>query len=153
MRPRRSTIATLLAEGRLERIRPDSGAARDLLDHATAHVASARAIARADPTGAYQLAYDAARKAVAADMLVAGYRAKADRPGAHAAAVAYAEEALATEADAAALAALDQIRRTRNRAEYSGLAVGTAQIHADVAVAEEIVRAVRERHAPHATGT
>jgi hypothetical protein len=153
MRPRRATIATLLAEGRLERIRADPAAAHDLLDHAAAHVASARAIAPTDPVGAYQLAYDAARKAVAADMLVAGYRAKADRPGAHAPAVAYAEEALAAVADAAALGALDQMRRTRNRAEYSGLAVGTAQIDADVAVAEEIVRAVRERHARHGTGT
>src|SRR5918912_3076769 len=91
------TIAELVASGRLERIAPDTNEARALVAHAEAHLRSASMILDADPVGAYQLAYDAARKAVAADMAAAGYRVKADRPGAHAAVVADATEALVSE--------------------------------------------------------
>src|SRR5919201_6905489 len=97
------TIAELFAEGRLGRVTRDVGEARDLVRHAQTHLESAEKILGDDPVGAYQLAYDAARKAVAADMAVNGYRAKSDRPGAHATVVAYAAEALAGEADAESL--------------------------------------------------
>ena len=89
------SIADLLALRRLERVPADPRQAAALLDHANAHVSSAEAIVELDPVGAYQLAYDAARKAIAADMAATGFRAKADRPGAHAATIQYAEEALA----------------------------------------------------------
>jgi hypothetical protein len=92
------TIAELVASGRLEQIAPDTNEARALVAHAHAHLESAAKIIDADPVGAYQLAYDAARKAVAADMAANGYRVKADRPGAQAAVVAYATEALTSDA-------------------------------------------------------
>src|SRR2546426_4677557 len=114
----RTALADLLADGRLERIQADGEEALELLDHAQAHLSSAEKLLDDDPAGAYQLLYDAARKATAADMLAAGYRAKSDRPGAHAAVVAYAEEALAGTADSEALANFDRIRRNRNRTEY-----------------------------------
>lgn len=142
---RRQTIAGLLADRRIERVTPDHEEASDLVDHAVAHLASARLIAVNDPAGAYQLLYDAARKAVAADMLVNGYRAKSDRPGAHAAVVVYAEEALAAHVDAETLRSLDQLRRNRNRTEYGAVTVGAAQSARDLTVAEAIVRALRER--------
>jgi hypothetical protein len=123
----RPSIADLLAEGRLQRISADVEEARDLRTHAEAHRHSSRAISDLDPEGAYQLLYDAARKAVAADMLVEGFRARSDRPGAHTTVVAYAEEALCGAADAESNTA------TRN------------QLAADLAHAEEIVRAVRLR--------
>jgi hypothetical protein len=78
-------------------------------------------------------------------MLAAGYRAKSDRPGAHAAVVLYAEEALAGEADADALASFDQMRRTRNRSEYGALSVSASQLQADLTHARAIVAAVRGR--------
>jgi hypothetical protein len=135
----------MVADGRLEVIAPDADEAGDLLAHAERHLESARRLLADDRAGAYQLLYDAARKAAAADMLVAGYRAKSDRPGAHAAVVLYAEEALAGDADDQALASFDQMRRTRNRSEYSSLNVGAAQLEADLEHARTIVSAVRAR--------
>ena len=139
------TIADLVAEGRLETIAADAAEADDLIRQAERHLGSAGTILATDPAGAYQLAYDAARKAVTAHMRAAGYRAKSDRPGAHAAVVAYAEEALAGVADAGSLEQLDRMRRLRNRTEYGGFTVGRAQVEADVRHTGEIVRAVAER--------
>jgi hypothetical protein len=139
------TIADLVADGRIEVMQSDPAAAQDLLDHATKHLQSARAILRDDPAGAYQLAYDAARKAVAADMSQNGYRVKSDRPGAHAAVVAYAAEALVGEAPPTALRDFDRMRRTRNRSEYVGVTVGHRQAEADLENAGEIVAAARRR--------
>jgi hypothetical protein len=106
---------------------------------------SASKIVAADPVGAYQLAYDAARKAVAADMAATGYRVKANRPGAHAAVVAYAAEALVSDAPAEALLRFERMRRLRNRAEYAGVTPGRSQVRVDLKHAEEIVRAVANR--------
>jgi hypothetical protein len=142
---RRASIDELVAADRLERIAPDAREARDLLAHAEAHLESARAIEGSDPAGAYQLLYDAARKAAAADMAAAGLRVKGDKPGAHAAVVLYAEEALTGIADAAALASLDQMRRSRNRSEYGGMTVSAHQLQTDLDHAVAIVAAVRGR--------
>jgi hypothetical protein len=139
------TIAELVASGRLEQIAPDTSEARALVAHAEAHLESAARILDADPVGAYQLAYDAARKAVAADMAASGYRAKADRPGAHAAVVAYAAEALVPDTDPNALLRFERMRRLRNRAEYGGVTPGRPQVRADLQHAETIVRAVAGR--------
>ena len=136
------SIADLLAQGRLERVEPQEEEAGDLIRHANAHLDSARTVVDADAAGAYQLAYDAARKAVVAHMVANGYRAKSDRPGAHAALVAYAEEALDEVADAASLAQLDRMRRLRNRSEYGGISLGRSQVEADIEHAAEIVRSV-----------
>jgi hypothetical protein len=146
--PPRPSIAELVAADRLESIAADAREARDLLAHAENHLQSADRIAQSDPAGAYQLLYDAARKAVAADMTAAGYRVKSDRPGAHAAIVLYAEEALAGSADERALRRFDQMRRLRNRSEYVGLTVSPAQLSSDLRHAEAIVAAVRARVGP-----
>jgi hypothetical protein len=145
--PRRSnpSIRRLLAEERLQEITADVNEAADLLSHAEAHLVSARMIGASDPEGAYQLVYDAMRKSVNADMLARGLRARSDRPGAHAAVVAYAEEALAGVADGEALANLDRMRRSRNRTEYGAGAVTRSQLEADLGHAEAIVRAVASR--------
>jgi hypothetical protein len=78
-------------------------------------------------------------------MAASGFRAKADKPGAHAAVVAYAEEALAGVADSASLSRLDGMRRLRNRAEYGGMTIGATQLAADLEHAREVVRAVGVR--------
>jgi hypothetical protein len=139
------TIAELLASDRLEQIAPDTNEARVLIRHAEAHLESATKILADDPVGAYQLAYDAARKAVAADMTAHGYRAKSDRPGARAAVVGYAAEALAREADADSLLRFERMRRLRNRVEYGGVTPGRAQVEADLEQAKKIVRVVTAR--------
>jgi hypothetical protein len=140
-----STIADLLAAGRLERIAPDATEARALVRYAHAHLESAGKIVGDDAAGAYQLAYDAARKAVAADMAANGYRAKSDRAGAHAAVVAYAAEALAGQAEADSLTRFERMRRLRNRSEYGGATPGRSQVATDLRHAENIVRAVAGR--------
>lgn len=136
------TIADLRAQGRLDAVPADVEEARDALAHAERHLASARRVVDDDPAGAYQLLYDAARKAAASHMLANGLRAR-NVAGAHAAVVVYAEEALAGSADERALARFDEMRRARNRSEYGSLTLGRAQIAADLEHAAEIVRAVR----------
>jgi hypothetical protein len=143
--PRKPSIEDLVRAGRLERIEPDGGEAEDLIEHAERHVASAERLIEDDPAGAYQLLYDAARKATAADMLANGYRAKSDRPGAHWAVVLYAEEALQGDAGHEALANFDRMRRTRNRTEYGALTVGRKQLESDLEHACTIVRSARAR--------
>lgn len=139
---RRPTVRELMEAGRLESMAPDETEARDLLAHAKAHLESARAISATDPAGAYQLAYDAARKAAAAVMAADGVRTKSNQPGAHAAVVLYAEEVLGGHADEEALGAFDQMRRSRNRAEYGGVTVGADQLAADIEHAKSLVDAV-----------
>ena len=143
-RPRKPSIADLLAAHRLGKIEPDGDEARQLLEQAEKHLASAASVLEDDPAGAYQLLYDAARKAVAADMVVHGYRTK-DRPGAHAAVVLYAEEALRLSEAGDALANFDRMRRSRNRTEYGAIELPTSQVRTDLDHARAIVAAVRDR--------
>lgn len=139
------TIEDLLRSERLQQIEADFDEAAEMLQSAETHLESAAMLAESDPAAAYQLAYDAARKATSADMLAEGYRTKADKPGAHAAVVIYAEEALVGAANANALSNFDQMRRQRNRTECGASVVGAQQLSADIANASEIVAGVRRR--------
>ncbi|MGW0759532.1 hypothetical protein ACWD1Y_24170 [Streptomyces sp. NPDC002814] len=71
----RSTIDALLGSGRLERVPASRQAAEAELVRARVHVGSARQLAARDPEGAYTLAYDAARRALAAVLQNQGLRA------------------------------------------------------------------------------
>src|SRR2546428_12203331 len=99
MRRRRPSIEDLVTTGRLVRIDADADEALEILASAERHLASAKKLQNDDPAGAYQLLYDAARKATTADMLANGYRAKSNQPGVHAAVALYAEEALLGNAE------------------------------------------------------
>ena len=68
--------------------------------------------------GAYQLAYDAARKACAAVLAARGLRVRG--PGAHANLIALIQELYSTGPGVEALDQLDRMRRRRNTAEYHG---------------------------------
>jgi hypothetical protein len=142
---RSPTIEQLLAAERLETMRADVDEAWDLLVHAETHLQSARVIADSDHAGAYQLLYDAARKAVVADMAASGYRVTSDKPGADAAVVVYAEDALAGFAEQDSLLSFDQMRRTSNRSEHAGMTLSATQLAEDLGHAEAIVAAVRAR--------
>ena len=144
---RRPAVTALVESGRLQEIAADQDEARDLLDQAETHLRSAERLLDDDPAAAYQLAYDAARKATSADMLANGLRTRSDRPGAHAATVLYAEATFVDIADADSLASFDQMRRQRNRTEYGAAIVGREQRLADLGHARELVRAVRSRFA------
>ena len=65
----------MLAQGELDRVQPSAELAERFFAEADRHLASAAQIRTSDPTGSYQLAYDAARKACAALLAVQGLRA------------------------------------------------------------------------------
>lgn len=71
----RETVERLLEDSELERVAPSADLATRLMEDAAAHLESADAIKSVDPTGAYQLAYDAARKACSALLALQGLRA------------------------------------------------------------------------------
>ena len=111
-----------------------------IVDEARRHLESAERILDADANGAYQLLYDAARKAVSAHMLAAGYRAT-NRAGAHEATARYAREAL----DEPRTAHLDRMRKNRNRSEYDIRFFDTRELRADLEHARAIVAAVERQ--------
>jgi hypothetical protein len=111
----RGTIDNMIARGELERVPASREHADLLLAQARRHVASAAAIADSDAAGAYQLLYDAARKALAAVLENQGLRATSR--GGHIA----VREAACAQLDpplGAVLRPFDRLRRRRNQAEY-----------------------------------
>jgi hypothetical protein len=105
----------MLARGELERVPPSREHADVLLELAQRHLSSAQAIAEFDASGAYQLLYDAARKALAAVLENQGLRATSR--GGHIA----VREAVSAQVDpplGSVLRPFDRIRRRRNQAEY-----------------------------------
>ena len=73
----RSTIDALLHDKSLQSVHADRTLADLYLDHARAHLAASRQTIDIDPTGSFQLAYDAARKSLAAILENQGLRATA----------------------------------------------------------------------------
>lgn len=111
----REALDGMITRGELERIPASRDHADVLLRQARQHLDSARAIAAADPVGAYQLLYDAARKALAAVLENEGLRVTSR--GGHIA----VREAVSAQLDpplGAVLRPFDRLRRRRNQAEY-----------------------------------
>lgn len=104
-----STLDDLASRGLIEAVEADHVTATKWLQDAERHLDAAQRIADLDPSGAYVLAYDAARKSVAAALLTTGHRVRT-RPGAHQALARYAtslttrtgEPALGASTDSAA---------------------------------------------------
>jgi hypothetical protein len=113
--PGRSVIDALLEARDLERVPPSAGHAAELIGQARKHVASAQRIADDDPAGAFQLLYDAARKALCAILENQGLRSTSR--GGHIAVL----EAVSAQLDppmGRVLRPFDRLRRQRNNAEY-----------------------------------
>lgn len=121
-----STLDDLRNRGLIESVNADRATAAQWLNDAERHLEAATKIAELDPTGAYVLAYDAARKSVAAALLMDGHRVLS-RPGAHQALAQYAES-LASQTGEHALTRLDRLRRNRNRSEYGSRTFGKAEV-------------------------
>lgn len=138
---KRATIASLVREGRIERVEADAGAARTKLDEARRHLVSAAAIADGDLEGAYALLYDGARKAIEAHMIAHGYRVSASKLGAHEATGQYALAALGSSEH---VGDFDRMRRTRNRSQYGSWAIGAETLRADLRHAGGIVEVVED---------
>lgn len=131
------TVDEMVKANLLERVADDPDGAASALDESRRHIASARAIADDDPNGAYQLAYDAARKAVMAHMRAQGVRVRKGE-GAHAIAASYARVAI----DMALGKRLDGMRRRRNRSEYGSAYFDAADVLDAMEVADRLVTAV-----------
>jgi hypothetical protein len=121
-----STLDNLRNKGLIEKVEPDQATATGWLDDAGRHLEAATKIAELDPSGAYVLAYDAARKSVTAALLMSGYRVLS-RPGSHQALAQYAES-IAIQVDEPALTRVDRLRRNRNRSEYGSRSFGKAEV-------------------------
>lgn len=111
----RDTVDGMLARGELERVPASREHVDLLLTQAHQHVGSAQAIAGSDAAGAYQLLYDAARKALAAVLENQGLRSTSR--GGHIAVL----DAVSAQLDpplGTILRPFDRLRRRRNQAEY-----------------------------------
>jgi len=111
----RATIDGRIARRELERVPASRAHADLLLAQAQQHVKSAQAIVAFDATGAYQLLYDAARKALNAVLENQGLRATSR--GGHLAVL----DAVSAQLDpplGTILRPFDRLRRRRNQAEY-----------------------------------
>jgi hypothetical protein len=132
-------LRRLLDAGFLEVVAPHGEDALLRLGEAERHLASAEQIAGSDPNGAFQLAYDAARKAVTAHMLARGLRVT-NQPGAHVTTGRYALIELGE-----AFAPFDRMRRRRNRSEYGTSFVSQAEVATAIGDERAMVAAVRAR--------
>ena len=131
-----SILDDLTREGLIEKVEPDQATSTGWLDDARRHLEAAAKIAELDPSGACVLAYDAARKAVAAALLMSGYRVLS-RPGSHQALAQYAES-IAIRVDEPALSRFDRLRRNRNRSEYGSRTFGKAEVAEAIDTAKAI---------------
>jgi hypothetical protein len=111
----RAEVDRLIAEGRVDRV----SASRDLADlmiaQSRAHLLSASALLATDVTGAFQLAYDGARKALAAILANEGLRTKG--AGAHATLLEVVMAQLHPPLGPT-FESFDWMRRLRNTTEY-----------------------------------
>lgn len=76
-RKKSSAAAEFIARGQVDEVPPDLQLAALYLAHANSHIRLASAHFEADIVGAFQLAYDGARKSLAAILLIHGFRATA----------------------------------------------------------------------------
>lgn len=131
------TILTDLLEKRLiEVVEADPDVSSKWIEDARRHLEAAVRVAEIDPSGAYVLAYDAARKSVAAALLATGHRVRS-RPGAHQALAQFANHLL-TETGEVALRHFDRLRRNRNRSEYGSRTFGKAEVSEAIETAKAI---------------
>jgi hypothetical protein len=113
------TITALIAAGNVQKVAPSLESARGFLTQAAGHIDSAQTLAGTDPTGAYTLLYDAARKSLAAVLQAQGLRATSK--GGH-----YAlQEAISAQFTKPpprdAFRPFGRLRRTRNQIEYEDI--------------------------------
>lgn len=133
-----AAVANLIIARRIEQVPADRASALVRLTRAEEKLDTARKIAAIDVEVAYVTGYDAARIAVTAHMLAAGYRVRAVA-GAHEAVGIYAEAVIASPSTRE----FQRMRRRRNKAEYDDIAIGRADLTADLAHAQAIIKAVR----------
>ena len=144
----RSTIDALIDAGELERVPASRQAAEAELVRARTHVSSARQLLATDPEGAYTLAYDAARRALAAVLQNQGLRATSR--GGHT--VIY--EAVRAQLDpplGSSLRPFNRMRARRNEVEYRSSeapVVTSEEVEADLTKVESLIQ-IAEKAIPN----
>lgn len=140
-------VSRLLADGAVERVEADPGAAEAELAVARRHVESAALLAASDPTAAFAVGWEAIRKAVSAHMRAGGFRTRRG-PGQHERPGRYARAALAHAGIDRRLRAIDDLRLLRNQSRYEGLAVERPEVEELLVHARAIVRAIGDDLGP-----
>lgn len=118
-------VQGLIDQRELDEVPASSIQAQALLDDAERHFRSAESIAEADPSAAYAVMYDGARKALAAILAHQGLRATSK--GGHLA-VQNAVQAQFGQARRV-VQPFDRIRRRRHDAEYPSAEKGSIETH------------------------
>ncbi|MFJ3712211.1 HEPN domain-containing protein [Streptomyces sp. NBC_01387] len=136
----RSEIDAMLSKGELQKVAASREQADRLMAQAVRHLETARAAAANDAVGAYQLVYDAARKALSATLENQGLRATSR--GGH---LAIRDAALAQFEPPLGkiLRPFDRMRRRRNGAEYPDRdtpEITAEDVENDLPKAEQIVK-------------
>lgn len=138
----------LVSDGTLRATTADPQTARDELEIARRHLASAQLVVDTDPTLAFVALYDAMRKAVTAHMRARGLRVTGG-PGQHVKVGRYARAALAGRGIDAHVDEFDVLRDMRNQSEYDAVWVRPADVRAaSVHVAAILDAVARDLDAP-----
>ena len=111
----------MISQGELGQVVPSEELAERFFAEADRHLASAEAIRVTDPTGSYQLAYDAARKACAALLAVQGLRATS--AGGH-----IAVQDVVRAQFRGVFAQFPTLRRVRKQSEYPDVTTPTTTV-------------------------
>lgn len=139
-RPGEAEVRRLLANREVEQVPPDRDLADLLIGDARRHLVSAAQVADDDPAGAFQMAYDAARKACSA--LLAAQRLRATSRGGHIAVRDVARAQFGRGSRGTVLREFDAMRRRRKDAEYPqdpGDAVDADEVRATLPKSQAIV--------------
>lgn len=112
----RAAIERLLRDGGLERVTPSADVAERLMRDAEAHIKLGSSGSGDDPAGALQLAYDAARKASLALLVVQGLRGTSR--GGHVAVLNAVRAQFDEIGGIGTFGRVDRLRRRRNASEY-----------------------------------
>lgn len=105
-----------LSQPELELVEPNEMLVTRLLQESDAHIASAKVIVENDPPGAFQLGYDAARKAC--ESLLAAQGLRSTREGGHVAVSAAVRAQFNGSNGILAFRELDNLRRLRADSQY-----------------------------------
>jgi hypothetical protein len=115
----RAVVDDLLADGRLQRVPANAELAHSYLDQARAHLGVSESNTECDPIGSFQLAYDAARKALASLLLMQGLRPTSR--GGHIAVYDAVLAQFGSGVMAETIRPFTSLRRLRNTTEYPSL--------------------------------
>lgn len=140
----RPEIERLLADGELQRVTTSSEVTARLLADAEAHTRLAAMGVADDPAGAFQLSYDAARKASAALLAAQGLRATTR--GGHIAVVDAVRAQFNDRGGMEIFGRLGRLRRRRNATEYpdpDSPTVTTEEAERSLATARETLDAAK----------